>query len=142
MHHLGESTLWSHDPFESNSVCHVLETDLTAKDSITTLNHEAFVRKMQTQHFDTLEDNADEDWSFVPTGVMAHHLSVVPRRLITNDEDGAKIKIIKDRHLRVKTCWKNGEISWVSADALKEQNPWILAKYAMQKNITHHPDFT
>ena len=45
LHNLGESTLHTHDPFNSDSVCHVLETNITPGDSITTLNHEAFVRK-------------------------------------------------------------------------------------------------
>ena len=141
LHNLGESTLCSHDPFRSDSVCHILETEITAGDSITTLNHEAFVRKMQLQYFDTLEDNEDEDWSFIPTGVLAHNLSVVPRRTIVHDKDGTNIHITKDRHIRVKTCWRNGEVSWVSADALKEQNPWIIAKYAAQQGLTKHKDF-
>ena len=96
---------------------------------------------MQLQYFDTLEDNADEDWSFVPTGVIAHQLSVVPRRKIIHGDNGANVQISKDHHIRVKTCWKNGETSWVSADALKEQNPWILAKYVMQRKLLKHPDF-
>ena len=105
LHNLGESTLYTHDPFNSDLVCHVLETDITSGDSITTLNHEAFVRKMQLQYFDTLEDNADEDWSFVPTGVLAHHLSVVPRHEIVQDNNGANIQVTKEHHIRVKTCF-------------------------------------
>ena len=55
LHHLGESTLYSHDPFKSDSASHVLETETSSGSSISTLNHEAFVRKMQLQYFDTME---------------------------------------------------------------------------------------
>ena len=50
---------------------------------------------MQLQYFDTMEDNADEDWSFIPTGVLSHHLSVVPRRTIVHDENGTNVQISK-----------------------------------------------
>ena len=96
---------------------------------------------MQLQYFDTLEDNADEDWSFVPTGVIAHHISVVPRRIKVQRNNETYIQITKARHVRVKTCWRNGEVSWTSVDALKEQNPWVLAKYAAQQGLSKHPDF-
>ena len=95
---------------------------------------------MQLQYFDTLEDNADEDWSFVPTGIIAHHLSIVLRREIIHNNDGTNLQITKERHVWVKTFWRNGEVSWVSADALKEKNPWILAKYATQQGLSKHPD--
>ena len=37
--------------------------------------------------------------------------------------------------------WKNGEISWVSLDALKDQNLWLFVAYAVRRRITKHPDF-
>ena len=96
---------------------------------------------MQLQCFGTLKDNADEDWSFISTSVVAHQRSVVPRHQMTNDENGVNIEISEDHHIRVKTCWKTRETGWVSADLLKEQNTWTLAKCAMQNKLTSHPDF-
>ena len=33
-------------------------------------------------------------------------------------------------------------MSGVAADALKEQNPWVLVNYAMNNKLTNHPDFS
>ena len=96
---------------------------------------------MQLQYFDTLEDHADEDCLFVPTGVIAHRLSIVPRRDIIHNNNGTNIQITKESRFQVKTCWINGEVSWGSADALKEQNTWILSKYATQQGLPKHPYF-
>ena len=77
---LEESKLKTHDPFCPSSSLHIIETSVESSNA--DLNHEAFIRKMQLQYFDALEDSLDEDWSFIPTGVIAHKLSIVPRRKI------------------------------------------------------------
>ena len=74
-------------------------------------------------------------------GILNHRISTIPRRSITLKEGKPSINIIANRHVRVLTCWRNGEVSWVPLDALKDQNPWILIKYAQQRNLTKHPDF-
>jgi hypothetical protein len=120
-------------------VCHVLETAL--QPSTDEISNEAFIRKMQLQYFDVLEDNNDEDWSYVPTGVIDHKISIVPRKEVTHDEQQSTIKIVKERHVRVQACWKSGETSWVAADAMKEQNPWVIVNYVNRRKLTNHPDF-
>ena len=96
IHNLGESTLYTNDPFKSDYVCHVLKTNITSGDSITTLSHAFFVRKIQLQDLDTLEDNADEYWLFVPTDVIAYHLSVVTRHEIIQNNHGTNNQITKE----------------------------------------------
>ena len=118
---------------------HTIETSIepTPND----LCHEAFIRKMQLQYFDVIEDSKDEDWAYIPTGVISHKISVVPRQKIVHNNDTKEIVVTKDRHVRVHTCWRNGETSWVSADVLKEQNPWTIVNYGLRKGLTNHPDF-
>ena len=42
---------------------------------------------MQLQSFDVIEDSKDDDCTFIPTGVLAHKLSIVPRRKIVQNND-------------------------------------------------------
>ncbi|MCP4273878.1 MAG: hypothetical protein GY781_18300, partial [Gammaproteobacteria bacterium] len=42
---------------------------------------------------------------------------------------------------RIRTIWKNGEVSWINATALQDQNPWIFVKYVKDRHLLHHPDF-
>ena len=68
------------DPFKPDSVEHILETDFDTSKS--DLNHEAFVRKMQMQYFDCMDDALDTDQSHVPSQVIAHKVSTTPRRKV------------------------------------------------------------
>ena len=77
LHHLGESSLHTHDPFKPDNPCHILETDL-GLDNEESLSHQAFIRKVQLQYFDSLEDSTDEDWSYIPTGIITHKVSHTP----------------------------------------------------------------
>ena len=122
------------------SADHVLETDVYNGSPDQTLNHQAFINKMQLQYFDAKEDNQSNDWSYLPTAVLAHKISNKQQKIV-KDANSTKIKIVKDRHVRVQTCWKNGEVSWVAADALKEQNPWVIIQYATRNKLQKHPDF-
>ena len=137
---LGDSHLRPHDPFDPSSSCHILETALDSQEEA--LSNQAFIRKIQLQYFDAQKDNEDDSWDFVPTGVLAHRISTTPRRTkITAEGQTPTYSVTTSRHLRVLACWKNGETSWVSADSLKEQNPWVLVNYAVKRGITKHPDF-
>ena len=51
------------------------------------------------------------------------------------------MKVIKEPHLWVQVKWKNGEISWVAADAMKEQNPFVFLPYVMKRKLSNHPHF-
>ena len=44
-------------------------------------------------------------------------------------------------HLQVQVEWKNGEISWVAADAMREQNPFVFLPYVMKRKLSDHPHF-
>jgi len=127
------------DPFYQTSEHHILETTLDTQDQ--DLSQEAFIRKMQLQYFDAVEDSNSEDWSFVPIGVVSHKLSSTPRRKVEIKDNKPQITVTKERHVRVKTCWRNGETSWVAMNTIKEQNPWVLVHYARKQNLTKHPDF-
>ena len=104
-------TFLKEDIFEPSSSFHILETEL---DAPAHKSHEAFIRKMELQYLDSKMDSLDEDWSFVPTSVLTHCVAAVPRKRI---QDG-KLTVVRDKHVRVKTCWKNGKVSWVSMDSL------------------------
>ena len=60
----------------------------------------------------------------------------------SKDKDGkevTKMKVVKEPHLRVQVEWKNREISWVAADAMKEQNPFVFLPYVMKRKLSDHP---
>ena len=90
------------DLFNKDNEYHILETCIEPSQDC--LSHEAFVRKMQLQYFDALEDSAEEDWSFVPIGVLDHRVSITPRRKIIQNGDQTSIQVTKGCHVRVKTC--------------------------------------
>ena len=104
-------TILREDVFDPSSSFHILETEL---DAPVPKSHEAFIWKMELQYLDSKMDSVDEDWSFVPTSVLAHRVAAVPRKRV---HDG-KLTVVRDKHVRVKTCWKTGEVSWVSMDSL------------------------
>jgi len=135
-----ESILTVKDPFNPNSHLHVLETNISPVDSYVTLSQDAMIRKMELQYFDTLEDEK-EGSSFVPTEVLAHRLSIQPRKVVMTTGERTKVQVIKKKHVRVQTCWKNGEVSWVAANALKEQHPWVLVNYVTRNSLQNHPHF-
>ena len=60
--------------------------------------------------------------------------------MINNDIEHS-VTISRTKHLCFKTCWQNGEVSWVCADALREQHPWTLANYAIKNSLLQHPRF-
>ena len=140
LHHLGNAETHTNfvDPFKENDPACILETDINS--SHDGLDHDTLLRKMHLQYLDIFED-AKSGFEFQPTEVIAHKNSVTPRKILSTTSTANPVRITKDKHLRVKTCWKNGEVSWVSADALREQHPWALANYAVQNNLLKHPRF-
>ena len=92
------------------------------------------------ESYDALEDARAEDTSFSPVGILDHKISNTIVRTI-NGTTAPSIKLQSQRQLRVKTLWHSGEVSWVNAKALKQQDAWALVKYAQQRKLTNHPDF-
>ena len=125
--------------FDPTSGFHILETNVNPSSHEIALSQAQLARKMELQYFDSLEDNNDDSWDFIPTGVVAHRISLTPRHTLDHDRS---FHLTKTRHVRVKTVWRNGEVSWVAADALKEQNPWILVNCTMNDKLTGYPDFS
>ena len=62
----------------------------------------AFMNKVQLQYFDAVEDTQQEDWSYIPIGVISHGLATTTKRTI-NPKDST-IKLTKEREIRVKTA--------------------------------------
>ena len=97
----------------------------------------AFVGKMQLQCFDSMEDALDTDQSHVPAQVIAHKVSTTPRRKVVDGD----IQVTTERHVRVQTVWKTGEISWTQMNALKEQNPFALFQLCGSQSVAQPPRF-
>ncbi len=106
------------------------------------MDTEAFIRKLELQYFDTLEDAKSTDWAYIPSQVLSHRVACVPRKQIIKEGKETKVKVSKEKHLRVKTVWKNGEVSWVAEDSLRKQNPWVLLNYIRQYSLQNHPSFS
>ena len=95
---------------------------------------------------DVINDENDEDASFVPKQILDHRISRQPRREIheSEDDNGKKttsIKIITTPHLRIQVEWKGGNVSWCAADAMIEQNPFIFQPYIQKRKLFNHPQF-
>ena len=43
--------------------------------------------------------------------------------------------------MRTMVQWENGEVGWVAAEALAEQNPWIFVAYVQDNKLHKHKDF-
>ena len=104
-----ESNLHTNNPLDPTSTHHILESKTTGDHD--DLCHGAFIRKMSVECFDHVEDTQDEDWSHIPTSVLAHQVSHQPQCHIDNADNEPKLKVVKERHVCVKTCWKNDETS-------------------------------
>src|SRR5210317_1038509 len=82
-----------------------------------------------------------KDTSFQLSSVLDHKVTkVLVKKVETHPQP--TIKLNKQRQVRVKVLWKNGEISWINAHALRHQNPYLLVTYAAENNLSQHPDFT
>ena len=103
-------------PFDPSNSFHVLETPVDADDA--DMSQTAFINKVQLQYFDAVNDTEAEDWSFLPVGILDHQVCNTNVRHVDTTGPSPKITVRSDRQVRVKTVWRSGEVSWVSADAM------------------------
>ena len=76
---------------------------------------------------DLIEDDNDDDWSFVPKHILSYAKRAIPRKVTkAKTDNGVILKVKRKIHLRVQVMWKDCTISWCAADALRHQNPFIL----------------
>ena len=63
---------------------------------------------------DLIEDEEDEDWSFVPKAILDHKKVVTQRYLLKMYQDNreTKSKLLRNSQMQVKVLWKDGTISW------------------------------
>src|SRR5210317_1798795 len=124
--------------FVPNDPQHILETDLYRQDEDKWTPSVISNIKVAIDH-DLFEGAMD--LSFEPLPVLDHRETKV---LVRNVEPNPKPtnKLIRLRQVHVKVLWKNGEISWVNANALRLQNPYLLVAYADDNGLSQHPDFT
>ena len=72
--------------------------------------------KRELQFMDIVDDEEEEDLSFVPNAILDHRVMKTPQCEIhkSKDKDGkdvTKIKVVREPHLWVQVEWKNGETS-------------------------------
>ena len=91
---------------------------------------------------DIIKDDNDEDWSFVPTHIIAHAKRIIPRQVIKKNQNNETIfEVEREEHLRVQVIWKDKSISWCAADALRLQNPFLFIPYVIKNKLSKHKDF-
>ena len=62
-----------------------------------------------------IEDENDEDWSFVPKAILDHRKRIIPRYVIKMYENNnLELKLERNEHLRLKVLWKDVSISWIA----------------------------
>lgn len=110
------------------------------------LSHANLTMKKKLQFMDTINDEEDEDTSFVPSTILDHRIMKTPccenhKSTDKNSKKFTYIKIVRESHLGIQLEWKNGEISWCATNSLKEQNPFIFLPYFMKRKLSNHPHF-
>ena len=90
-----------------------------------------------------IEDEEDEDWSFVPKAILDHKKIVTQRYVLKMYQNSGEtgLKLHRNSQLRVKVLWKDGTISWCAGDALQLQNPFLFIPYVIKKGLQNHIDF-
>ena len=69
-----------------------------------------------------MNDDNDDDWTFIPQDVIDHRIRKIPRKIRRNTKDGKTIlQIEKEYHMRTKVIWKDENVSWCAEDALRQQ---------------------
>ena len=82
-----------------------------------------------------------DDWSFIPESILEHKISFKPRRKVipsSNSNETPTIKISRSCHIRLRVWWKTGEVSWISMDPLKYQNPRVIISYVKNCKLQNH----
>lgn len=71
------------------------------------------------------------------------YLRKTPCYVYKTNENGKTILVsTTKRYLRTKVLWKDGTISWCTADALRLQNPFVYIPYTYQHpKLIKHNDF-
>ena len=89
-----------------------------------------------------IEDENDDDWSFVPKAILDHSKRVIPRHVIKMyKNNNIDLQLERNEHLRMKVLWKDGSISWIAGDALQLHNPFIFIPYVIKRKLFNHKDF-
>src|SRR5210317_1597132 len=126
------------DVFDHANPEHILETNLYCHHETTWTPAITSNIKVAVDH-DLFE--GAKDTMFQPPSVLDHKVTkVLVRKVETHPQP--TIKLNKCRQVQVKVLWKNGEISWVNANALRLQVPYPLVAYAVRNSLSSHPDFT
>ena len=98
--------------------------------------------RKQLELLDTLNDDDDEDWSFIPQEIIAHRVRNIPRKIRRTTKDGKTIlEVERISHMRTRVIWKDDNVLWCAKDALKKQNPFIFVPYIMKNNLHKHKAF-
>lgn len=89
-----------------------------------------------------MEDDKDNDWSFVPKHILSHAKRIIPRKVIKfKTYNKIVLKFERKEHLRIQVLWKDNTISWCAVDALRHQNPFIFIPYVIKNKLFKHNDF-
>ena len=95
---------------------------------------------------DVVEDNMDNNTSFVAESILDHRIIKKPWRSITTeiDEHGketTKVRIDLKSHIHIQVAWKNDKVTWFAANSMKEQNPFVFLPYVLKRNLSTHSHF-
>ena len=71
----------------------------------------------------------------VPTEVKDHKIFYTPRF------DPETSRVVNMRHVKVLTTFDNMDTAWVQLNAVRLDNPKVIAAYATKRNLVSHPDF-
>ena len=74
------SKLVVNDPFDPEHYFHILDTTSDYSEVVPLLNQEVFVRKVQLQYVNALEDESSDYPPFVPMEVLDHRLAFQTRQ--------------------------------------------------------------
>ena len=80
-----------------------------------------------------LEDPDDAQWKVWE--IHAH-------QVIKQTRLGPKGSKVDQHHLHFNAKFLNGETAWVQESAIRAQDPFVIIKYALDNNLTHHADFS
>ena len=61
---------------------------------------------------DPLNDDDEEDWTFIPQEIIDHRVRTIPRKIrrITKDVN-IILQVERASHMRTRVIWKDGDVS-------------------------------
>ena len=112
-----QKQLWNEDEI-SRLNPHILEFKIESPHK--SLQNEANKKIIkQLELLDTLNDDDDEDWSFIPQEIIDHRVKNIPRKIRKTTKDGETIlEVERISHMRTRVIWKDGNVSWCAEDTL------------------------